>query len=461
MAAPRSTSTVKVLRIALGLLLVWAQLPTAAAEPSAADRNWPQWRGPLCTGAAPAADPPVSWSETSNIRWKVKLPGTGQSTPVVWEDYVFVQTAVPTGRRVESGGAATPSAPAPGGRSMSTPKPTELYQFVLLCLDRQTGQTLWQKIACEQAPHEGHHRTDGSFAAASPITDGKHVFAFFGSRGLYCYDMQGNLQWLQDFGDMRIAMSFGEGSSPALAGEVLVVNWDHEGDSFIVALDKNTGKTLWKVPRDERTSWSTPLIVEQDGQRQVVVAATKKIRSYELETGKMIWECAGLTRNVVPSPVAADGMIYATSGYQGNALLAIHLGRSGDLTGTDAIAWSYRRNTPYVPSPLLYGGRIYLFAGNNGVLSCFDAKSGKVLIDAKKMDDLEGVYASPVGANGRVYLVGRNGVTIVIKDSDTLEVLATNHLDEHFDGSPAIAGGDLFLRGREHLYCIASKERPR
>ncbi|MGE5609675.1 MAG: PQQ-binding-like beta-propeller repeat protein, partial [Bacillota bacterium] len=285
----------------------------------------------------------------------------------------------------------------------------------------------------------------------------KLVFAFFGSRGLYCYDMQGNLQWQQDFGDMRIVMSFGEGSSPALAGEVLIVNWDHEGDSFIVALDKNTGKTLWKVQRDERTSWSTPLVVEQDGKRQVIVAATKKIRSYDVESGKVIWECAGLTRNVIPSPVAADGMVYATSGYQGNALLAVRLGRSGDLTGTDAIAWSHRKSTPYVPSPLLCDGRLYLFASNNGVLSCFEAKSGKVLIDARKMDDLDGVYASPIAANGRIYLVGRNGVTIVIKSADTLEVLATNRLDEHFDASPAVAGNDLFLRGREYLYCITGK----
>jgi outer membrane protein assembly factor BamB len=289
------------------------------------------------------------------------------------------------------------------------------------------------------------------------MTDGQHVFAYFGSRGLYCCDMDGKLQWSQDFGDMRIVMSFGEGSSPALYRDTVIVNWDHEGESFITALDKHTGKTLWKQARDERTSWSTPLVVEHDGKPQVIVSATGKIRSYAPDTGQVIWECAGLTRNVIPSPVVGNGMVYATSGYQGNALLAIRLGRVGDLTGTDAIAWSHKKSTPYVPSPLLYDDKLYLFAGNNAVLSCFDAKSGRVLIDAERIEVLEGVYASPVGANGRVYLVGRNGVTLVLKPSDKLQVLATNRLDEKFDASPALAGEDLFLRGREYLYCLADK----
>jgi len=256
---------------------------------------------------------------------------------------------------------------------------------------------------------------------------------------------------------MRIANGFGEGSSPALYKNTLIVNWDHEGDSFIVALDKSTGKTLWKNGRDERTSWSTPLVVEHGGKPRVVTDATSRIRSYDLATGKLIWECAGLTRNVIPSPVSGDGMLYAMSGFQGNALLAIHLGRTGDLTGTDAIAWSLKKSTPYVPSPLLYGDRLYFLAGNNGILSCFDTRVGKAPIDAERIDSLQGVYASPVGASGRVYLTGRNGVTVVIKQSDKLEKLATNQLDEKFDASPAAVGKDLFLRGHAYLYCIAEK----
>jgi outer membrane protein assembly factor BamB len=456
------------------LLLGVATVPVAAAS---ADQNWAQWRGPLGTGAAPTANPPVTWSETSNVKWKVKIPGEGTSTPIIWDNQVFVLAAIPTGKKIElpaeKAAEPPPAAPASdsanaagspdrskgkrGGGMMRAEKPTEIYQFVILCLDRQTGKVLWQRTAREETPHEAHHRTEGSFASASPVTDGKNVFAFFGSRGLHCYDLQGNLKWQKDFGRMQIKMTFGEGSSPALYKDILVVNWDHEGESFITALDKNTGKTLWKNPRDEKTSWSTPLVVEQDTNPQVIVTATGKIRSYDLPSGKLIWECAGLTPNVIPTPLPGDGIIYAMSGFQGNALLAIRLGRTGDLTGTDAIVWSVKKNTPYVPSALLYADKLYFFKGNEAILTCLDAKSGRALIDAERIEALRGIYASPVGADGRVYLVGRNGATLVIKPSEKLEVLATNQLDEKLDASPAIVGKELYLRGKEYLYCIAEK----
>ena len=479
------------LRLLLAVTGAASLLSVAQDASSSAAENWAQWRGPLQSGVAPHADPPTEWSETRNVKWKVKIPGEGTATPVIWENKVFVLSAIATGKRVEpkpddaSAGEQNPR-PASAPRSESDPpgqfrggpgrrdgpggpgrggrggfgggqKPTEIHQFVILCLDRQTGKVLWQHTAREEVPHEGYRQGEGSFASTSPITDGQHVFAYFGSRGLYCYDLDGKPQWSQDFGDMRIANGFGEGSSPALYKNTLIVNWDNENDSFIFALDKNTGKTLWKNPREERTSWSTPLVVEHDGKAQIVTDATSRIRSYDLATGKLIWECAGLTRNVIPSPVSADGMLYAMSGFQGNALLAIHLGRTGDLTDTDAIAWTHKKSTPYVPSPLLYGDKLYFFAGNNGTLSCFDTRAGKALIDAERIDGLQGVYASPIGASGRVYLTGRNGVTVVLKQSDKLEKLATNQLDEKFDASPAAVGKDLFLRGHEYLYCIAEK----
>jgi outer membrane protein assembly factor BamB len=300
-------------------------------------------------------------------------------------------------------------------------------------------------------------QNEGSFAPCSPVTDGRHVFAYFGSRGLYCYDMSGKLQWTNDLGRMQIKMGFGEGSSPALYGDTLIVNWDNEAGSFIIALDKKDGHQLWKKAREEKTSWATPLVVEVNGKPQVVTAATSRIRSYDLATGDIVWECGGMTQNVIPSPVAGDGMVYCISGFQGSSLLAIRLGRIGDLTGTDAIAWSYKKNTPYVPSPLLYGGRLYFFKLNEETLSCCDAKTGTVLIDAERIEALNGVYASPLGAAGRVYLVGRNGAVVVLKQSDKLEVLAANRLDDKFDASPAAAGNELFLRGRAHLYCIAEK----
>jgi len=340
---------------------------------------------------------------------------------------------------------------------MRSEKPTEPYQFTLLAIDRGTGKIAWQKMLRQEVPHEGHHRTEGSFASSSPVTDGKHVFAYFGSRGLYCYDLDGKLQWSRDLGHMRVLMSFGEGSSPAVFGNTIVVNWDHEGEDFIVALDTDTGRERWRQSREERTSWATPLVVVHDGKTQVVTAASGKIRSYDLDSGSLIWECAGLTANVIPSPVAGNGMVYCTSGFRGNALKAIRLGKTGDLTDSDAIAWTYNKATPYVPSPLLYADKLYFFANNNGILSCFDALAGKPFYTEERLQELRGVYASPVGAAGNVYLVGRDGVTIVIQQSDKLEVLATNRPDEKFDASPALAGKDLILRGHQYLYCLTEK----
>jgi outer membrane protein assembly factor BamB len=342
-----------------------------------------------------------------------------------------------------------------GGGGLRSENPAEAYQFAVIAVDRATGKTLWQKVAREEVPHEGHHRDHG-FASASPVTDGEHLYVSFGSRGIYCYDLKGALKWQKDLGDMQTRNSFGEGASPALHGDTLVINWDHEGDDFIVALDKRTGEERWRQKRDEPTTWSTPLIVERDGKAQVVVSARNRVRSYDLKSGAQLWECGGMTENVIPTPVSGFDHVFAISGYRGAALLAIKLGRTGDLTNTDAITWQHGKGTPYVPSPLLSGERLYFYAGNNGVLSAFNAKSGEALFEAERIDGLlGGVYASPVAANGHVYLVGRDGKTVVIKDGDKLEPIATNKLDDKFDASAAIAGGEIFLRGHQYLYCIA------
>jgi len=430
------------------------------------------------TGVSPTADPPVTWSETTNIKWKVRIPGQGLATPLVWGDQVFIQTAIPVpkakdpseaksgspistgnddaGKSEPAGGKSDGPPQRRGGRGMSAPPPTQPYQFVLLCLDRKTGTTLWQKVAREEVPHEGA-QFDNTFASNSPVTDGKCVVAYFGSRGLHCYDMQGNLKWEKDLGRMKTKLAFGEGSSPVLFGNTIVVNWDHEGPGFIVAFDKETGKELWRTPRDEQTSWSTPIIVEQSGKNEVVTAATRRIRSYDLASGKLLWECAGLTTNAIPTPVAGKDLVYATTGFRGHVMLAIRPGGKGDVTGTDAIAWTLKKGTPYVPSPLLYDDRLYFFSGNTAILSCVDANTGHAMYEEQRVAGLEGVYASPVGAGGRVYLVGRNGATVVIKHADKLKILATNQLDERFDASPALAGKELFLRGHEYLYCVAGK----
>ncbi len=445
--------------------LLFAHAVSAANSESDAKQFWPQWRGPLATGVAPLADPPLTWSETNNLKWKVKFPGAGDSTPIVWGGRVFILTAIPTGKKVEPKPSPTPdpsTADKGSGKEgrprgpMNQEAPSETYQFVVLCLDRNTGKTLWQKVAREEVPHEGH-QPNNTFASASPITDGRHVLAFFGSRGLHCYDMEGNLKWSKDFGHMRTKMGFGEGASPALYGDTVIVNWDHEGDDFIVALDKITGKELWRTPRDESTGWSTPLVIEHGGSRQIVVNASGKVRGYDLANGKEIWSCAGQTANAIPTPVSAGDTVYVTSGFRGSACYAIQLGRTGDLTDTDAVRWTHNKSTPYVPSPLLVDDLLYVVANNDGKLSCLDAKTGNANFEAERLEGVFSIYASPVSAKDRIYVLGREGSCLVLKKGAKLEILATNKLDDKTDASLALAGNEIFLRGKESLYCIREK----
>ncbi len=440
------------------------------ASAGAADQ-WPQWRGPENTGVAPEASPPIEWSETRNVKWKFEIPGGGTSTPIIWDNQVFLLTAIPVpeaqaaeepaagaspSSRSESPADQPPGRRGRGGGARRAPAdepPPQRQQFVVLSVDRESGKERWRRVVREEVPHEGHHRDHG-FASYSPVTDGERLYVHFGSRGLHACDLEGNLHWQRDLGRMQTKMGFGEGGSPALHGDILVVKWDHEGDDFIAAFDKNTGRELWRQPRDEATSWSSPLIVEHRGRAQVIVSATGLVKSYDLETGREIWSCGGMTDNAIPTPVAGFDMVYLLSGFRGSALLAVRLDSEGDVTETESVAWRYGRNTPYVPSPLLYGHRLYFHAGNNAMLSCFDARDGRKLIDAERLPGLAGVYASPLGAADRVYLVGREGGTLVIRHGDTLEILATNKLDDRFDASPAAVDRQLFLRGHRHLYCL-------
>ena len=540
-------------KIGLGGLagLAWSLAGTVTAE------NWPTWRGPAANGVAPDSNPPTEFSESKNVQWKTKVPGSGSSTPVIWGDQVFIMTAEKTGKKVaaaaggesrereqgterrqrpdgerpegrgrgEQGsrggdrprpdgdrGSRGGERPRPDGGSFNREefikrfdkdgdgelndaerdamrdelrqqfgggrggersprsgrssrgrggfggggKPTEEYRYVLMSLDRNTGKENWRRVAATQVPHEGHHRDHG-YASGSPVTDGEHIIVSFGSRGLYCYDMKGKLQWKKNFGDMRMRNSFGEGTSPALHGDTVVLLWDHEGDSALYALDKKTGKLKWKTDRNEASGWCTPVVTIHDGVTQVIVNGTRAVRSYQLSDGKLLWQCSGQTSNAIPSVVVDENFAYAMSGFRGAHLAAIKLGGSGDLTDSKSVSWTANRGTPYTPSPLLSNGRIWYLSGNNGVLSVRDTKSGKLLVEGERLDGVSGVYASPVSAGGRVYIAGRNGTVSVLKDSAKLEVLATNELDDKFDCSPAVVGNQMFLRGKEHLYCIATK----
>ena len=422
-----------------------------------ADDYWPTWRGPNNNGVSPKGNPPLTWSETENIKWKVKLTGdASNSSPIVRKDKILFQTAIKTDKQ---GKPEAPSANEGGGRRRGPggSPPANIYKFNLVCLDRNSGRELWQKTVREVLPHQGHHNDHG-FASFSPITDGKLVWTNFGSRGLHCFDMDGNPKWSKDLGRMNTIMGFGEGGSLAVAGDTVIVVRDHEGDSFIVAFNKETGEILWRKDRDEATSWATPLPVEVNGKIQVVTSAANFIRSYDLESGEIIWQCSGQTRNVIPMPVAGFGMVFCTSGFRGSSLQAIELGRTGDLNGTDAVKWYVKEATPYVPSPLLYDGRIYVCSSNQEVISCYDAKTGEPHFVKQKMDEMKGVYASPAVAAGRIYFVGRNGVSYVLKPSDKFEVLAVNTLDDKIDCSPAFVGDEMYLKGKQNLYCIAASK---
>jgi outer membrane protein assembly factor BamB len=290
------------------------------------------------------------------------------------------------------------------------------------------------------------------------VTDGERIIAYFESNGLYAYDLNGTLLWQKSFGHKNVLSETGEGTTPALYGDYVVVVWDHQGGSgsFIVALDKRTGREIWRADREELDTWSTPLIVDHEGRRQVITSGWASVSSYDLETGKILWHTGGLTPLTIPSPVVEDGLVIATSGFNGSSLKAIRLTNAGgDLTGTGAIAWSLDRDTPYVPSPLLYSGVLYLLKSNSGILSVFDAKTGTPHYRLQRLQALPNVYASPVGADGRVYITGREGTTLVIRHGAKFEVLATNHLDDEFEASPALVGNEIYLRGNSYLYCIA------
>ncbi len=412
--------------------------------------NWHQWRGPLANGVSPTANPPTTWSEEKNVKWKVEIDGQGTSTPIVWNDRVFLLTAIDTGRK-------DPSIPDPEDQPKTNffniKRPNTSFDFVTLCLDRHTGRELWRRTATTKIPHEGTHQ-DNDFASASPTTDGERIYCWFGSAGLVCYTLDGQQLWQRQLGEAAVGSSLGEGCSPVVHAGQLVLVRDHSHRGSIEVLDCLTGKTQWKKSRDEDNAWATPLVVEHSGRTQVITAATNFVRSYDLENGDVIWQCGGLTGNVTPCPVLDGDYVICMSGYQGYAAAAFPLGRQGDLSGASSTRWTLDRGTPYVPSPLIYDGLLYFTQSNAGILRCLDAETGQILYGPERLGDLNNIYASPVGCAGRVYITGRNGATIVLKRSQKFEVLATNYLEERFDASPAIAGKQMFLRGAQHLYCI-------
>jgi outer membrane protein assembly factor BamB len=440
-------------RMFAGLAAVMLSITAATAETSDQGmKYWPQWRGPLSTGVAPMGKPPTKWSETRNIRWKTPLPGSGHSTPIVWGDYVFVTAAIPYGQ------VKSEKEPEIDGVHDYLPA-RRAMEFVVLAINRPDGKILWRKTVRKALPHEGAHYS-GTMASNSPVTDGKHVYAFFGSRGLHCLDFRGRKKWSVDLGKMRIKHGHGEGCSPAIYGNAVIITWDHKDQSFITAIDKRTGKQLWKTDRDEVTSWSTPIVVKVDGKPQVIVNGTKRMRGYSLESGKVIWRCAGLSANIVASPVHSGGVVYAGSSYVKRGMMAIRLaGAKGDISSSKHVIWRRRYGAPYVPSLLLYDDSLYFLNHYQPVLSRLNVKSGKEPQGPRRLYGLRNIYASPVGADGRVYITDRSGATLVLSHDKKFKPLAINRLDESINASAAIVGKEILLRGDLSLYCISEQNR--
>jgi outer membrane protein assembly factor BamB len=462
----------------LMLLTAFAVLVVSPANSADNDKNWPQWRGPSETGVAPNSDPAIEWSETKNVKWKVALPGKGHSTPIIWGDMLFILTAVPADTTADP--QASPSGLLRGQQPPSGPRQIQgetqgqegrpqqkqrrgmqmnstdlVHRFVVMAINRISGKVIWERTVKEERPQEGTHEF-GSWASHSPVTDGEYLYAYFGSRGLFCLDFEGSVKWERDFGQLEKHMSFGEGSSPTLYKDKIIVTWDHSGDSFLYVLDKRTGRDIYKIARDEETSWASPKVIEVNGKPQVITSATKLVRSYDLDTGDLIWQTSGMTRNVIPNPLYQGGILYLMSGFRGNAILAIRVaGAQGDITDSENIIWKYDgRETPYTPSPVLVNERLYLLRQNNGYLSCFNAKTGEEIYSAQKLEGSGNIFASPLAAGGRLYIVGQQGAMYVVQEGPEFKILAKNKLEDNFIASPVVIGKTLYLRGYSNLYCI-------
>lgn len=420
------------------------------ANPAPADA-WPHWRGPHADGTAPQAKPPLTWDAASgkNIKWKATLPGRGSATPVVWGNRIFVLSAAKTDRVAKDS-----ELPRVGNLQKRTTAPNTYYRFLVTCIDRETGKTVWEKVATEQIPHEGHHETH-SYAAGSPTTDGKRLFASFGSFGIYCYDLDGNLQWKRDLGRLQTRLGWGEAVTPVVHGDALLVNWDQEENAALYCLDANTGETRWKADREEKSTWTTPLVTEFNGKTQVIMNGNNRVRSYDITSGEVIWAVGGMTMNPIPSALRYQDAAIIVSGYRGAAAVSVPLASTGDLGTSGQVNWRYGKGTPYVPSPVLVNGKLYFTEMNQNLLTVLDARTGEPIMDKERLPGVGQFYASPLFAGGRVYLTDRSGTTLVLAPGEGIEVLATNKLNDPVDASPVAVGNQLYLRSHDTLYCIA------
>jgi outer membrane protein assembly factor BamB len=427
-------------------LLAWTH--AAGAE----TRNWPQFRGAQSDGMGEGTTLPETWSTTENVVWKRDLPGWGWSSPVIWENRIFVTAAVGEHERkpLVIGGY-------PGGWVTLT----DMHRWMVYCLDFDTGKILWEREAHKGVPPQPRHPKN-SFASETPITDGERVYAYFANIGMFCYDMDGKPLWEKRWDSYPMRGGWGTGAAPVLHRDRLYIVNDNETESFMVALDRTTGKQLWRVARAEKSNWSTPYVWEHEQRTEIVTIGTGKVRSYDLD-GNVLWELTGTCGLVSLMPVAKHGLLYVGAGYHYGPLYAIRPGASGDIslkadeTSNQWVVWSQERGAGIHPSFLISGERLFVLY-DAGLMMCFHAKTGETIFPRQRLNTGGGrFYASPWAYNGKIFLLNEDGTTWVVKDSPNFEVVRKNKLDDLAWATPAISRGSLFIRTYTGLYRLQNK----
>lgn len=427
--------------------LVAGALAAAALLASASidAENWPQFRGPLSRGLSAETGLPIKWSATSNVAWKMPLPGPGHSSPIVWENKIFL-----TAFRPAAGGSGGPLRSLMGlfARGVSVSG-----RLLALAVDRATGKVLWEREVPVAAIEEVH--PTNSPASPTPATDGKHVYFYFGSFGLIAFDFDGRKIWEQRLGPFP--NEWGSASSPILYGNMLILNSDSDADDFLLAADKATGKTIWRTPRNATRSWPVPMIWNAAGQDQIVVSGSGRVSAYDPSNGREIWTVDGLTTWVSPTPVAAHGLLFvAANGPGGNITMAIRPGGRGNVTNTH-VAWRYDRGAPYISSPIVVGDYLYTVK-NGGIMTCLHAKTGR-LAWQERLPARGDYYASPVAAEDRVYVISEEGEVTVVAAKPTFEIVATSSMNERTMASPAVSNGQIFIRTDVALWAVGKGGR--
>ena len=438
---------------------------TIAGAPDSGAQNWPSFRGPRASGVADGANPPTVWDaeKSRNILWKTPLPGLAISSPIVWGDRVFVTTAISSDPKAETHRHGLYGDVEPA-------KDVARHIWRVYALDKKSGKIVWEQTAHEGVPKTKRH-PKSSQANSTPATDGKHVVAFLGSEGLYCYDFNGKLLWKQDLGSLNAGWFYdpdyewGMASSPIIYKDMVIVQCDIQKDSFVAAYRLKDGGQVWRTPRDEIPSWGTPAIYEGKQRAELITHATKFIRGYDPMTGKELWRLGPNSEVTAPTPIVAHDLIFVTNGYRViQPIYAIRLGATGDISlkgdeeSSQFIAWSKKRGGPYLPTPVVYGDYLYTCA-NNGLLTAYHARTGERIYQ-QRIGDKGGAYsASPVAADGKLYFTSEDGEIHVVKAGPKYELLATNPMGEVLMATPAISEGMLIVRGLKDVFGIGETAR--